>query len=123
MVSETIYVGKGIIENVRKQLIPKMYVATFVDKENNVIIEFDVHEDLVVYKPAQKVSVTISKSLPEYKEGEDYVVHATVAAIKREENKFKYLLSAGGLLFVVITENELQLTPTEKVYVKVSEEK
>jgi len=123
MVGETIYVGNGVIENVRKQLIPKMYVATFVDKENNVIIEFDVHEDLVVYKPAQKVSVTISKSLPEYKEGEDYVVHATVAAIKREDNKFKYLLSAGGLLFVVITENELQLTPTEKVYVKVSEEK
>jgi DNA-directed RNA polymerase subunit G len=123
MVGETVYAGSGIIENVRKQLIPKMYVATFVDKENNVIIEFDVHEDLVVYKPGQKVSVTISKSLPEYKEGEDYVVHATVAAIKKEENKFKYLLSAGGLLFVVTTENELQLTSTEKVYVKVSEKK
>lgn len=118
--SELVYSGTGVIVDVRKQVIPKMYVATFTDKENNVTIEFDVHEDLVIYKQGQKVSIAISKTLPEYRDGVDYVARAVVASIKREEETFKYLLSAGGLLFMVTSPRELPLAPMERVYVRVS---
>ena len=110
---------KGRVVEVRKQLIPRMYV-TVLESAEGFRVEFDTHQDLVVYREGEELEFTVSRGVPSYREGEDYVVHATVASIREEGGVKRYLLSAGGLLFIIESPRDLGLKPTEKVYAKVA---
>jgi hypothetical protein len=112
---------RGIVTAVRKQPIPKMYV-TRVESEDGTVVEFDTHEDLVLYNEKEQVEIMLVKNdtPPEYSD-DDYVVRAIVASIREnEEGGREYLLSAGGLLFILSSPRELPLEPMDKIYIRVS---
>jgi len=117
--NEPLFKTKGRVVDVRKQVIPRMYVVTV--KGDDALIEFDAHEDLVVYREGTEVEVTISKEKPDYREGTDFVGHGTVASVKESEGKQAILISVGGLLFIIETTRKLGIAPTDKVYVKIAE--
>lgn len=118
--ADTIVEFKGRVESVEPELIPKMFLARIKSLDGNYEVEMDLHKDLVVYGPGTEVEVTVSRSLPKYKDGEDFVGRGTVVTMKDEGGKKAVLISIGGLLFIIRTGEKLELTPTEKVYVKVS---
>ncbi len=113
---------RGKVVEVRKQLIPKMYVTVVEDDSGKARIEFDTHQDLVVYREGERLQVTISKEVPEYREGEDYVVRATLVSTRQNEGGGSaYLFSAGGLLFIVeLREGSLDVIPTEKYFIRIA---
>ncbi len=110
---------QGRVVEVRKQVIPKMYTVTLETEEGD-LVEFDAHEDLVVYKAGEKLSFTLSKSLPEYNEEMDFVGRGTIASVRREDDKLKILVSVGGLLFMITTSKDFAAKPTEKFYIKIA---
>ena len=116
----TIYALEGSVEEVRRQLIPKMYTIRLV--ADNGVVEFDAHSDLILYKEGERLRLTLHDDEPEYS-GDDYVVRAYLASIRDEDNVNRYLFSAGGLLFMLETRERLPLRPMDIVYIKVSRTK
>jgi DNA-directed RNA polymerase subunit G len=110
----------GSVVSVEKELIPKMYVARIVSDDGAYEVEMDTHEDLIVFKEGDRVEVEVSRDVPEYRDGVDFVGRGTVVSKRREKDKHAMLISIGGLLFIVRTSSELPIMPTEKVYVKVA---
>jgi hypothetical protein len=116
-VSSQVVVFEGRVSRVEKSLIPKIYVVRVEDEKGEYVVEMDAHEDVLVPKEGEKVLFRVERNLGSYEEGRDFVGRATVASIKREDNGYAYLLSIGGLLVVIHSKHELDLVPTEKVYV------
>ncbi len=110
---------KGVVKAVAKQLIPKMYVTVVEDNDGN-IVEFDTHSDLVLYREGEQLSILVSQDKPDYQEGEDFLGRGTIVSIKREGDKYRMLVSIGGLLFMFTLNSEPPFQPTEKVYIKIT---
>jgi len=112
----------GTVEAVEKELIPRLYLGRIRSNDNEFIVEMDMHSDLVVYKPGTQVVVELSRTKPQYREGIDFVAKGTLVSIKRENDYISYLISIGGLLFILKSRKELNISPTEKIYIKVAEQ-
>ena len=112
-----LYVLEGSVEEVRRQLIPKMYTVRLV--ANNGVAEFDAHSDLILYKEGERLRLALYDNEPEYS-GDDYVVRAYLASKRDEGEASRYLFSAGGLLFILEVGEQLPLKPMDIVYIKVS---
>ncbi|WP_269082823.1 DNA-directed RNA polymerase subunit G [Pyrodictium occultum] len=111
---------RGRVESVERELIPRMFLARIKSLDGVYEVEMDIHRDLVVYEPGTEVEVTVSRELPAYKDGEDLVGRGTVVSMKDEGGRKAVLISLGGLLFILRSSKELDVKPTEKLYVKVS---
>ena len=118
--TDTVVEFKGKVESVEPELIPKMFLARIRSLDGDYEVEMDLHKDLVLYEPGAEVEVTVSRSLPQYKDGEDFVGRGTVVTMREEGDKNAVLISIGGLLFIIRSKEKLGLNPTEKVYIKVS---
>ena len=118
---DTIVNFTGIVESVEKELIPKLYIGRIRSDDDEYLVEMDLHKDLKVYEPGTRVEVTISKSTPGYQDGVDLVARGTVVSTRSEGGYTAYLVSIGGLLFVLRSKKKLDLAPTEKLYIKISE--
>ncbi len=114
-------VVKGSVSDVRKQVIPKMYVTT-VQGEDGSIVEFDTHEELVTFNVGDRVEVVFSTRMPDYREGEDFLGRGTVVSLREEAGRRSMLVSVGGLLFIYTAPEggDIPFMPTEKVFVKVA---
>ena len=112
-----LYALEGSVEEVRRQLIPKMYTVRLV--ADNGIAEFDAHSDLVLYEEGERIRLVLYDGEPEYS-GDDYVVRAYLASKRDEREAFRYLFSAGGLLFILEIGEQLPLEYMDVVYIKVS---
>ncbi len=110
---------RGVVKAVVKQLIPKMYVTVVEDADGNVV-EFDTHSDLVLYREGEQLTILVSRDKPDYREGEDFLGRGTIVSIKREEDKYRMLVSIGGLLFMFALNSEPPFQPTDKVYIKIT---
>jgi len=111
---------RGSVVSVEKELIPKMYITRIVSDDGSYEVEMDTHEDLIVFRGGDQVEVEVSREVPQYRDGIDFVGRGTVISKRAEGGKHATLISIGGLLFIVRTPNELPILPTEKVYVKVA---
>lgn len=119
--STAIVAFKGTVVSVERELIPKMYIARIRSDDGAYEVEMDTHEDLIVFREGEAVEVVVSKSVPEYRDGVDFVGRGTVVSKRKEgDNRYAVLISIGGLLFIVRSSSELPIMPTEKVYVKVA---
>ncbi len=114
---------EGRVTRVEKELIPKMHVARIEDPNGDYVVEMDLHEDLFMLQEGETVVFRVERELGEYRDGVDLVGRATVASMKKEGDRYAYLLSIGGLLVVIRSAKKLDLTPTEKVYVVVQPKK
>jgi len=111
----------GTVESVEKELIPRLYVGRIKSDNGEYLVEMDLHKDLKVYEPGTRVEVTVSRSTPNYQDGVDLVAKGTVVSIRNEGDYIAYLISIGGLLFILKSKKKLNLAPTEKLYIKVAE--
>ncbi len=111
----------GTVESVEKELIPRLYIGRIKSDNGEYLVEMDLHKDLKVYEPGTRVEVTISKTMPNYKDGVDLVAKGTVVSIRNDGDYTAYLISIGGLLFILKSKKKLDLAPTEKLYIKITE--
>ncbi|ABM80331.1 DNA-directed RNA polymerase subunit G [Hyperthermus butylicus] len=120
MAGEAIVAFEGTVVSVEPELIPKLYVTRIKSNNGEYEVEMDTHSELIVFKEGDNVLVELSRSVPEYRDGVDFVGRGTVVSIKRDGETYAALISMGGLLFIIRSRKELDLAPVEKVYVKVA---
>jgi len=112
---------KGTVESLDRELIPRVYLARIRDDEGKYVVEMDLHEELFVVPEGAKVEFSISREMPDYRDGIDFLGRATFVS-KRKVNEYnQYLFSMGGLLVVITTKEEINVKPVEKVYVKLAQ--
>lgn len=90
---------EGVVKSVDKSLIPYIYVVTIESPDIKTV--FDIHKMLKIFDLNDKVKITISKSIPNFKEGVDLVIKGYVIAKKYEGNINKLLISLWGFLLVI----------------------
>ncbi len=110
---------EGKVTRVERELIPKIWLVRIEDDKGQYTIEMDAHEDVLKLREGDRVVFRLEKELQKYRDGIDFVGRATVASMKKEDSGWAYLLSIGGLLVVIHSKKQLELYPTEKVYVVV----
>ncbi len=122
----------GTVEDLEKELIPKIYKARIVSDDGIYTVEMDLHEEVKVYPKGTRVRFRITKQIPDY-DPEDFVGKATLVSTRvrsvsgesEKEVKYKeYLLSIGGLIVILKIkglEHDPQLKPLDKVYIHIKE--
>ncbi|BEP18589.1 hypothetical protein PYJP_19410 [Pyrofollis japonicus] len=111
----------GIVEDIEKELIPRLFIARIKSDDNEYIVEMDMHKDLILFNKGSRVEVVLSRSTPSYRDGVDFVGVGTVVSKRKEDdNSIAFLVSIGGLLFKIKSRKELDLEPTERIYVKIA---
>ena len=122
MSNENIVVNfTGVVESIEKELIPRLYIGRIKSDNGEYLVEMDIHKDLKTYEPGTRVEVTISRTTPNYQDGVDLVAKGIVVSIRNEGDYTAYLVSIGGLLFILKSKKKLSLAPTEKLYIKITE--
>lgn len=118
---------KGRVDSVTQENIPEILLGRIVSEDGKHIVKMDLHKELFTLHEGQRVEFLLSKDIPEYRDGIDFVGRATVVSIKKnegldpsEDKQWIHILSIGGLLVVLYEDEPLPLMPTEKVYVKVA---
>jgi len=116
---------KGKVESIKPGEIPKILIANIISNDNTYNIIMDVHEEVKTIDEGDNVEVIISKNLPEYKKGIDFVAKATAFLIKPiGKNAVKILLSIGGLQVQLIApKDKIPLDKDElpvDVFIKIS---
>jgi len=111
---------KGVVKDLVRETIPRILFARIESDDGRYVVEMDMHRDLVVYPVGTRVEFVLSRELPDYRDGVDFVARATYVTSREEDGERKYLFSIGGLLVVLHTSEELPITPTEKFYVKLA---
>ncbi|HIC98363.1 MAG TPA: hypothetical protein EYP08_01525 [Pyrodictiaceae archaeon] len=112
---------KGVVESLTRELIPKIYLAKIKDDKGKYIVEMDLHEELFIVPEGARVEFSISKEVPNYRDGVDFLGRATFVSRRKVNDHNQYLFSIGGLLVVVTTKEELDIKPIEKVYIKLAQ--
>lgn len=112
---------RGKVIEVVKSLIPNITIYS-VDC-GDVKIRFDVHSKLLRLKSGDEVVITISKDVPAYEKGVDFIAWGYVISLKHGESIFKMIISLWG--FIVIAETSKQglfsnFNFMDRVYFKVS---
>ena len=109
----------GRVTRVERELIPHVNLVRIEDEGGEYVVEMDAHEEVLQLREGDRVVFRVERRLGSYRDGVDFVGRATVASMKREDGGWAYLLSIGGLLVLIHSRRELDLAPTEKVYVVV----
>ena len=112
----------GTVVELEKELIPKLRKARIVSEDSSMIVEMDLHEDLVVYEKGRRLKIGIFDGVPDYRDGIDLVMSAYHVSKRETGEREEHLFSAGGLLFKIsLPKNVLNVAPLQKVYIKVEE--
>ncbi|MDK6027760.1 DNA-directed RNA polymerase subunit G [Ignisphaera sp. 4213-co] len=113
---------KCIIEDVSKSRIPDIQILE-MKCSNEVEIKMDIHRKLNLFKPKEEITFILSKELPQYIEGKDFVAHGFIIAKKAENNNTNMYISLWGFLIIISVTNENLISGfniMDKVYVKMS---
>lgn len=114
---------RGRVVEVKRAIIPSTYIAEIRVKGKPMTIYLDLLEDVYMLSKGDDVSVVISRELPEYKEGEDFVARGKVFSIKEDKREGKVLISMGGLIAKIVYPKDRVKMPfkmLDEVFVKVS---
>ena len=114
---------KCSVKDMQRSYIPNVYIAEM--DCGDVHIKMDIHEEVRTFDPGDDVAVVISKEVPSYKEGADYVATGYVVTFRDLENsRRKMIVSLWGFVVVVEAPSELftEFSPMDKVYMKISKE-
>ncbi|MEM0027270.1 MAG: DNA-directed RNA polymerase subunit G [Ignisphaera sp.] len=110
------------IESVTDSRIPEIKIMEMLC-DNNIRIKMDIHRRLNLFKPSEKVTFTISKNLPQYNEGKDFVAHGYIVAKRNENgNTVMYISLWGFLVLITFSDKEVakSFNVMDKVYIKIS---
>ncbi|MEL9940324.1 MAG: DNA-directed RNA polymerase subunit G [Ignisphaera sp.] len=110
------------IESITDSRIPEIKIMEMLCN-NNIKIKMDMHRKLNLFKPSEKVTFVISKNLPQYNEGKDFVAHGYVVAKRSENENIVIYISLWGFLVLLTTSDEevaKSFNVMDKVYIKIS---
>jgi hypothetical protein len=112
----------GKVSEVTRSYIPNVMIYT-VDC-GGVKVRFDAHSRLLRLKPGDAVAISISKELPSYNKGVDFVMWGYVISVKNDdEQSSKIVLSLWGFIVIVEASKREFLSGfnvMDKVYFKVA---
>ncbi len=112
---------EGRVESLEQERIPEILLATITPIDGRECeVQMDEHKELFVTPEGSRVLFQLTRDLPEYKDGVDFVGRATVVTVREREGVWEHILSIGGLLVVIRCKDRLPITPTEKLYVRVA---
>lgn len=112
---------RGKVTEVAKSLIPNVTIYS-IDC-GDIKIKFDVQSKLVRLSSGDEVVVTISKNMPNYERGVDFVAWGYVISLKQGESLFKMVISLWGYIVIVEATKQEFLSGfnfMDKVYFKIS---
>jgi DNA-directed RNA polymerase subunit G len=109
------------IENMQSSYLPDISIME-LSCNDNIKIKMDIHRKVNIFKVGEKVSVIISKSLPQYVEGRDFVAHGYVISKRMENSNYVIYISLWGFILILSTqkpETFSEFKVMDKVYVKI----
>ena len=115
----------GSVIDVKKTLIPTNYIAEIESTDGKLRIYIDLLEDLYMLNKGDRVVVTVSRELPSYREGVDFVARGKVFSIREKGGEGKMLISMGGLILKIIYKDPKLKPPfdmLDQVFVRVTRE-
>ncbi|AEM37971.1 hypothetical protein Pyrfu_0099 [Pyrolobus fumarii 1A] len=111
---------RGVVRSVEQERIPEILLATLTSEDGSIEVQMDWHKEVFTLPEGSKVLFRLTRGIPDYKEGVDFVGRATVVTVREHEGQWEHILSIGGLLVVVRTNKKLDIMPTEKLYVHIA---
>ena len=93
------------ITDMKPSYIPNIFILDlYCDKGS---IRMDLHKSVTIVQKGDEVKITISKTLPTYEEGKDFLAKGFVITKREAENeRFKILISLWGFLVVIETSDQ-----------------
>ncbi len=121
MSTEELLSFEGRVESLEQERIPEIMLATITPLlGEGCEVQMDQHKELFITPEGSRVLFQVTRSVPEYRDGVDFVGRATVVTVRQREDFWEHILSIGGLLVVIRCRERLPLQPTEKVYIRVA---
>jgi DNA-directed RNA polymerase subunit G len=110
------------IDSMKDSYIPEIKIVE-MSCENNARVKMDVHRKVNIFNVRDKVLLIISKTMPQYNEGRDFVAHGYIISKRTENDNIVVYISLWGFLVILSLQNDEKIVgfnPTDKVYVKAS---
>jgi len=118
---------QGSVSEVVQENIPEILLGRIVSDDGKYVVKMDLHKYVFTLQEGDRVEFTLSIDVPPYREGIDFVGRATVVKVSEnegldpsEDKNWVHILSIGGLLVVIYSDEKLPIQPTQKLYVKVA---
>ena len=113
---------KCSVKDLQRSYVPNVYIAEM--SCGNVHVKMDIHEEVRVFDQGDTVMFTLSKELPEFHEGRDFVATGYVVSFKEAEKEKKMIVSLWGFTVIVEGPEKLfkEFAPMDKVYLRISKE-
>ncbi len=117
---------RGRVAEVLQENIPEILMGVIESVDGRFLVKMDWHKDVFTLPEGASVEFSVTRGVPEYRDGVDFVGRATVVSIRENDldpsvdKKWLHILSIGGLLVAIYSDEPLELKPVEKVYVKVA---
>jgi len=112
------------VSNISKSRLPDIEIVDFICN-NDIEIKMDIHRNINIVKVNDKVYIELSKELPEYVEGKDFVGHGYVVTKRQLDNKINIYISLWGFLVILSTTNrdlDKSLNYMDKIYLKIAKD-
>jgi len=110
------------VEAVKDSYIPEVKILE-MNCRDNVKIKMDIHRKVNIFKTQDNVLFTVSKTIPQYVEGKDFVAHGYIISKRIEGNNIAMYISLWGFLVILTLQNEEKIRSfnvMDKVYVRIS---
>ncbi len=92
------------VDDVARSYIPNIFILTLsCDKAT---IKMDIHREVNIVDRGDNVEITISKTLPPYEDGKDFVARGYVITKREHDGAYKLLISLWGFLVIVETKDK-----------------
>ncbi len=117
---------KGRVTDVLQENIPEILMGVIESSDARYVVKMDLHKEVFTLSAGDEVLFQVTRGVPEYRDGVDFVGRATVVTVRENnmdpsvDKKWIHILSIGGLLVAIYSDEPLPLKPVEKVYVRVS---
>jgi len=101
--------------------IPDIYIIDMSCGETT--IQMDIHRSVNIVKQGDNIEVLISKNIPVYVEGKDFVAHGYVLSKRDRDGGARIYISLWGFLVIVDTKDANIadfFNYMDKVYIKLS---
>ncbi|RLG76538.1 MAG: hypothetical protein DRO12_04335 [Thermoprotei archaeon] len=110
------------VAEVQRSLVPNVSILT-IDCSGGVSVKMDIHDEVNTVDKGDRILFTISKEVPKFEEGRDFVASGYVIKFKEEGDRRKMIVSLWGFVVIIESRNPdvfKEFRPMDKVYVKIA---
>ncbi len=112
------------VESLERSRLPNIFMLR-MKCVDGIEITMDIHREVNVVDQGMNTEFTISKTLPQYRDGVDFVARGYVITKRESDEYVKVLISLWGFLVVLQVPHAKSdlvefLNPMDEIYVKIS---